>query len=347
MIKKQFDSIDLVKFIAAIFIVLLHSELFSGISDPLHLFIGSGVTRLCVPFFFVASAFFYFRKPVNLENTKHYCSRLLILYLAWFIVSIPKTVYDRFISSEYPLGITVFRFIRSFFVTSTFSGSWFIVSCIFCALLYYWLSKLNNNARLIITVVLCFIVYLWITFTSAYGALVQKSGLSGFYEKYEMLLGKPYTNFLVGIPYFAIGQYFSEQYFDNGSFKISEKASIVGSVLSFIIFMFEVFICNKYALSESTDCYIMLLPFTFCIFPLIVNWDIELKNAKYFRIASTVVFFSHFLFLFITELAEWAIKISIPGFAKFAFALICSLLLTWIMLILQNVKGFKWVKYFY
>ena len=347
MTKKRFDSIDLVKFIAAILIVVLHSDLFLGINDTLHIIVGSGITRLCVPFFFIASAFFYFRKPLTTENTRRYCKRLLILYMVWFLISLPKTIFDRFICSEYSFGITLFRFLRSFFVTSTFSGSWFIISCIFCAVLYLGLSKIKHNASNILTVILCVAVYIWITFTSAYGTFINKFGISEFYDKYEMFFGNPYVSLLVGVPYFGLGKYFADNYNNNGLQKFSKGFCITGSIVTFALFIVEVFICHYYALSKSTDCYIMLLPFIFCFFPLIVNWDVSLKNAKLLRIASTIVFFSHFLFLFVMEFAEWAFKISITNFVKFVFSLLCSLAFAYLVLKFQNKKGFYWLKYLY
>ena len=344
---KKLDSVDLVKFIASILIVVLHSDLFLGINDVLHIAIDCGITRLCVPFFFITSAFFYFRKPLTSKNTKRYCIRLLLLYAVWFVISLPKTIFDRFICSEYSIGITIFRFIRSFFVTSTFSGSWFIISCVFCAVLYYGLSKINNKVSAIITFIICVVVYLWITFTSAYGVFIDKLGLSDFYDKYEMIFGNPFVSFLVGIPYFGLGKFFAENYQKNGLQKFSKGFCLTGSIVILVLFIIEVFICNKNGLSKSTDCYFMLLPFILFFFPLVLKWDVSLKNAKLLRIASTVVFFSHFLFLFATELAEWVFKITIPNFAKFAFAMICSLAFSFIVLKLQEKKGFHWLKYLY
>ena len=347
MVKKQFDSVDLVKFIAAILIVALHSDLFYDVNTTLYIIVCSGIARLCVPFFFVTSAFFYFRKPLTSDNTKRYCKRLLLLYAVWFIISLPKTIFDRFICSNYPFWITLFRFIRSFFVTSTFSGSWFIVSCIFCALFYYLINKLNRKTATALTVIISVAVYCWITFTSAYGNFINKIGISGFYDKYEMLFGNPYVSFLVGIPYFGLGKIFAKKYDENGLQSFSKGFCITGSVIAFALFIVEVFICKRFDLIKSTDCYLMLLPFILCFFPLILNWDISLKNAKLFRIASTILFFSHFLFLFVTEIAEWAFKLTIPGVFKFVFALSCSLAFAFAVLKLQNKKGFKWMRYLY
>jgi len=212
---RNYDSLDLTKFIASICVVALHADALWDFSPMANSLICCGLFRLAVPLFFVISAFFFFGKEVTWEGTKKYIKRLLVLYAAWFIVSIPKTIFDRFICSHYPIGETVFRFVRSFFVTSTFGGSWFIVSCIFSALVYYKLEQLPEKTRKGLTIGISVIVYLWVTFSSAYGKLMTPLGMDGFYEKYELLFASPYCSFLVGIPYFAIGRFFAHNDVDS------------------------------------------------------------------------------------------------------------------------------------
>lgn len=338
---RKYNSIDLVKFCMAIAIVALHASALQDVNPTLNLLVCEGIARLGVPFFFVVSAYFLYSKPVSWETTKRYCKRLLILYAAWFIISIPKTIFDRFICSGYPFGETLFRFVRSFFISSTFSGSWFIVSCIFCALLFYCIEKKLKKTKIII-ISLSIVVYIWVVFSSAYGKLMVPMGMSGFYKTYTLLFSSPYSSFLVGIPYFALGRYYAH---------IPEwnhlKRNWIMSVLCVALLLVEVYFTNKYGLQNSTDCYLMLLPCIVFIFPLILNWNIQIKNSKNLRIASTVIFFSQFIFLFLCEITEWTFKITIPCFGKFVFTIICGLVLSQLLIALSNKKGFYWLRYFY
>lgn len=346
--KKNYDSIDLFKFIFSILIVALHADALYDFSPLANAFVCGGIARLGVPFFFVASAFFFFKKLVTWNNTKKYCKRLLILYAAWFIVSLPKTVFDRFICSDYPLPETIFRFIRSFFVTSTFSGSWFIVSCIWCALLFYLLEKQKTSVRRTIVIALSILVYAWTVFTSAYGNSLENLGLGGFYAKYTLLFGSPYCSFIVGIPYFAIGRYFavkdSKKQEGEGS---KRPIAYAGLAACLALLLTEVRFTNARGLTASTDCYIMLLPTTVFLFMIIKDLGLEIKRAKLLRVASTILFFSQFILLFTCELAEWAFKIMIPNIGKFLFAALFGLFLTWLILKLQDKKGFGWLRRFY
>lgn len=342
--EKRFDSIDIAKFIAAIFVVAIHSNPLIEISPLLDFIVCNGIARLAVPFFFITSAYFFFSNGCS--GGPRYCNRLLILYLLWFIVSLPKTIFDRFVCSEYSLGETIFRFIRSFFVTSTFSGSWFIVSCIFCALLFSKLEQLEDQNRTVITIVISAVSYFWCVFTSEFGNCFDNLGISGFYKIYELIFSKPYCSIIVGIPYFAIGRYFakhSQQIID----KASNKKRLLSLVPLLIFLLAEVYISYAYNLGLSSDCYLFLLPCITVIFPLILSVDIHISNARLLRISSTIIFFSQFMSLYVCEFIEWYFKIQIINLCKFLFAVAFGLFLTWIILKLQNKKGFGWLKYFY
>ncbi|MBR4750825.1 MAG: acyltransferase family protein [Thermoguttaceae bacterium] len=343
--KQNYDSIDLIKFIACIFIVALHANALYDINTVLNVIVCEGIARLGVPFFFTASAFFFFRKPLIWEGTRKYCKRLLTLYMAWFIVSIPKTIFDRFVCSPYPLGETIFRFIRSFFVTSTFSGSWFIASCVFCALFFYLLEKLDDRKRRVVTIALSAIIYFWITFTSAYGRLIGPLGLSIFYAGYELILANPYCSIIVGIPYFALGRYYASRAEGGYYSKVHLFGLLAG--ISLALLLSEVYLVNAHGLAKSTDCYFMLLPCIFFLFPVILHCNIKLKRPIFLRIASTVIFFSQFWLLFFCEFVEWAVKVTIPWLLKFGFALLGGILLTLFILRCQEKKWFHWLRYLY
>ncbi len=87
---KNLASVDLFKLIAAIMVVAMHSHAFIQNAN-----LDYWLTCLCrigVPFFFVVGSYFYFKsnKPIS-----KYIKRLLILYIAWFIIEIPL-IYEQF-----------------------------------------------------------------------------------------------------------------------------------------------------------------------------------------------------------------------------------------------------------
>lgn len=81
--KKYYTEIDLIKLLAAIGIVAIHTNL------PFFDVIG----RLGVPFFAIVSSFFFFRKWLSVANKKDmlnkYLRRITYLYLLWQLIYIP------------------------------------------------------------------------------------------------------------------------------------------------------------------------------------------------------------------------------------------------------------------
>lgn len=48
----KYNSIDILKFIASFFVVMIHVSMFSDVNPYLNLFITHGVARLAVPLYF-------------------------------------------------------------------------------------------------------------------------------------------------------------------------------------------------------------------------------------------------------------------------------------------------------
>ena len=76
---KQYKSLDLVKFICAILIIVLHTAPFGSYSKMLTFGFRNIVTVIAVPFFFLTSGFLAFKKIDRLDsgNRKSYIFKYL------------------------------------------------------------------------------------------------------------------------------------------------------------------------------------------------------------------------------------------------------------------------------
>ena len=209
-LQKNYDSIDIMKFIASIAIVAIHADALYDIDVNLNHFICHGLFRIAVPLFFFASAYFFFKKDLNEKNIYNFCKRLAVLYIYWFIITLPITVFNRFYCSKYSFSVTLFRFLRGFIFSSTFGGSWYLMSCFFCGILFYYLNKIKyNQLKLTIIVIISVYSYFLPVLCSTYGTVINNfSELQKIYKIYEMFFAKPYNSIIVGIPYFAIMFYY-------------------------------------------------------------------------------------------------------------------------------------------
>ena len=347
----KYNSIDIFKFIASFFVVIIHISLFNDVNPYLNLFTVHGVSRLAVPMFFLSSAFFFYKKFLSLDEALqkqaliNYTKRMLLLYFCWFIICLPKTIYERFIYNGKPFFENFLMFIKSFFLTSTFSGSWFLVSCVFSAWFVFFISNLEfkkprkAESILIVVSVVC---YLFCIITSAYGNVFFKIGIGNLYENLVFYFTKPYTSILVGIPYFALGRYIAKK--DPHLTSVDKVLCAVSLALFFV----EIFITHKLQLQRSSDCYLMLLPCSYLLFVLIKDIKIDLNfNPVLLRNTSTIVFFSHFIWIFIIDICEKIFVLSVNTIFRFLIVSVLCLLTAGIFVKLSKYKIFSWLKFFY
>ena len=83
---KTYPMLDLMKLFCAILVVGIHTEPFGSVDLLDKMF--AVVTRIAVPFFFVTSAFFYFKKPITVQGYAQFAKRLASLYISWVLIYI-------------------------------------------------------------------------------------------------------------------------------------------------------------------------------------------------------------------------------------------------------------------
>ena len=88
--KVNYQNLDILKYISAILIMILHLRPFINFSDQLDLAFNNIITRICVPIFFIITGYFVAKKENNNENyIKDYIKKTIPLYLVWSLLYIP------------------------------------------------------------------------------------------------------------------------------------------------------------------------------------------------------------------------------------------------------------------
>ena len=160
LLKHYYPRLDLLKFLCCVGIVSIHTKPYfycdATISGMMQ-FLGG----LCVPLFFMVSAFLCWSKitfdfKTDSRVLKRFVLRLFILYIAWSILILPSWFvgfYHRY-PEDWLLWLPV-----KVFVTGAPHGSWFIMSLIYGTLICYVLNKYLGK---IVTTILCFTVTFYI-----------------------------------------------------------------------------------------------------------------------------------------------------------------------------------------
>jgi serine/alanine racemase len=102
--KKQYYCVDLFKFICALMVVAIHIAPLSSYSTLINYGIQNYLARVAVPFFFVASGYFLFRKTSyeNFDKTipLAYAKRIFRLYVIWTVIYFPRVLRNSILRDE-------------------------------------------------------------------------------------------------------------------------------------------------------------------------------------------------------------------------------------------------------
>jgi len=332
--KNTFDGIDIAKLIASIFIFAMHC---GALSDYNHAgFIWELLSRWGVPFFFVASSFFLFGKGGNgnIDKTalQKYIKRIAILYLFWLIINIPNVYFV----SKYRNGVldpvSWYNFLKGAVLSSTFTGSWYLVSSIFSAVVIFLLcKKLKTKTVLIVTA----IPFLFCVFSSVYRGVLPKDVT----DVLSFLLFS--TNIFCGLFYFALGKFICEN--KEKLTKIFNKTvSAICFFIFYAVFILEIYFAVKSGYLGSTDVGFSTPIIAFFLFLFCLQTKIKIKHGPILRKISTVIYCSQGNLLLLDGLFG---EMGVPSLVAFLIVFLFAMILFAILYLFQKKTEWKWVRY--
>lgn len=155
---KQYNGVDILKFVMALIVVMIHVKPNIHSNELFVLF--KPLTMVAVPVFFVISSVLIFNKLNNGNNGAllKYCKRIGILYLCWLIIdSWFVFTHKSYFTEGWIRGFL--DFIKDVFFATTFPGSWFLSASVIGVVLVYYMSQKVNS---FIVFLLCLLMYLYV-----------------------------------------------------------------------------------------------------------------------------------------------------------------------------------------
>lgn len=340
---KNGNKFDILKLILAILIVCIHSTKAGMILRP--------VFRLAVPLFFMISSYLFFLKQSTLtsrhercEGFRKYAKRILKLYLFWFVLLLPFTIYYRewYIDFGFEKLTSI---VKSFFFGSTFIASWFLMASLIGVAIVWLLSlwKVKNIWIIVIGIV----TYLFCCFVSNYNSLM--TNFPRFIEVYNGYTSKftlPFNSFPCSILFVGIGKLLAEN-----QFAPYNKKLFVFLLFSFLGLYIEFFFTKHYCKVYFDDCYFMLPAVCICIFMLIGQsrpCEIGL-NTKKLRSYSTIIYCCHGTLLSWQHIILQDMGIKEPDdiavLLMFLIAIAVPIALAELFLFLERHRHLRWLRY--
>ena len=311
-------AIDVTKLIMAFMVVAIHTEPF-GFSFWLDKSFGI-LTRLCVPFFFVASSYFFFLKN---GSALHYVKRLFLLYLIWSVIYLPFDILSLSMMS-------VSEILMKYFWIGNDHALWYLCGSIIGFVIVYFLSRFFNH-KLILGISLVFLVIG--TLKSTYAPLLE----SIFSIAVSDALGSR-NGLFYAFPYYAMGLYIAKA---DTPYERSKMKHINGIIISLILLVIESFTLVYLFGAEKTVLWLSVFPLTYYFFVFVksIKCSISQQTSMICRKLSTVIYVTHCLFIYLFPgLLYWR---------SFIVVLLISAIIGFLIVLLSRKRGFKWLSYIF
>lgn len=307
--KMYYQNLDILKYISAILIIILHLRPFIHFSDQLDLAFNNIITRICVPIFFIITGYFVAKKEINKENyIKDYIKRMIPLYLVWSLLYLPVIIgtiiqylpaineYLANINISFPLLIVLSIILLPIIVlialcyAGIYYHLWYFPAIIFSLLiLEKWKKKFDIKYLLLVS----FILLLFGATETYYGVLPLsiKELLSYYYNIFFTT-----RNFLFfGLFYVVLG------YFMGTKEKIYSKYCFAKFIISIFLLIFEVILLHDTDRLNS-NILISCVPLTYYLFISTVYITNDIKIRFQFGNFSKYYYLIHPMIIFIVSL---------------------------------------------
>lgn len=326
--KKQYGLLDIVKFIMALLVVTIHRP----IGDQSNFLIFEEVNVLAsmaVPFFFATSSFLFFTKANRTDDKisvlEAYVFRLFRLLATWTVMYIPSDIYRQKIYFHNTWAQTFSEILK-------FSSHlWFLPALAISMICVYYGTRKNPKITGIISCVL-----LIFSFFAGFNKFYLNNCTTIVYILFE------------GIPYVFLGYCIANQP-ERIKLKPSVALFALFLALSFIEGFIEFRFLSNTFFGISRICY---LPTIYFLIEICLN--VKTKKRKIYvilRKSSTIIYLSH---LIIYQEMLWLIFYVLgigdlysypPARLGMTFAYVAIGCI--IILLLENKKGFRWLKKLY
>lgn len=289
--KKSYHAVDLIKYICAILVIMVHTAPLSPYSETANWYLMTIMGRFVVPFFFISTGYF------TCKNTqihgdgyfRRYIFSLIKSYLIWSIIYLPCGIHYIAIEYEIPFYLYPIALLFALVYVGTYFHLWYIPALILALLLVHWFMKHFKKRYLLTLSFLCFLIGAMETY---YG-FIHIPLLVDLIDRYIAIFFTTRNGLFFGFFYVAWGYFIAQK---DTWLKHVHHYRILMSVF-FLLMIIEAYIIRN---SNNLDSNILLMaaPFTICLF--LYAKDIDLTwNLPYhkFRVYASLYYFAHAYFL--------------------------------------------------
>ncbi len=313
--KLSYENLDILKYISAILIIILHLRPFINYSNELDLAFNNIITRICVPIFFLITGYFVAKKEKdNKDYISNYIKKLIPLYLVWSAIYIPVLLgtiikyippicsYISTLNIPIPLLITLIiiliplALLIALVYTGVYYHLWYFPATILSLLvLKKWKKKFNIKYLLGISFIL-----LLFGATETYWGVIPKSiqQLLSYYYKIFFTT----RNFLFfGLFYVVFGYYIGSKE------ELYSKYCFEKFIISIFLLIFEAILLHDIDRLNS-NILLSCIPLVYYLFISTIYLSKKINNTKNIRNYSKYYYLIHPSVIFILSIINIKFK---------------------------------------
>lgn len=322
----NYNGVDLLKFICAILVFMVHVPLFPGepseLQDRIIFWIQNYICRLAVPFYFVCSGYFLFCKmplyEVDTDRIRNYCFKILRLLGIWTVLLFAgKTVH-----------------------------LWYLRGTVIAIVMLSLCLQLRLRLP-VVWALACVLFAIGLLGDSYYGLTADWSDhivIKLISKSYGLFFNTTRNGVFMGFIFILMGATLATH-----PVSLSPRTALVGLALSMLCLFVEVFLLQSHNIPIDHNMYIFQLPAVFFLFSLAVG--VALKDHPIYRqlrdigtlLYFTHVMIDHFVSIAVSILGN-TFGIDIRSF-QFILSLLFSLLLAVCIESLSHREHFKWLRW--
>lgn len=324
----NYNGIDLIKFICSILVFVIHIPPLQNETFDLANYFNYGLQhylcRIAVPFYFVVSGFFLFRKMdvYNLKPDviKKYCFNVLKIMCIWLVLLNTADITHHL-----------------WYLGSSVVAIALVSICFYKQLKISWICVLS-----------C-VLYIAGLFGDSYYGIIEPVISNGLLEIFTnvfgFFMGSTRNGIFMGFVFVLIGAIFSQY-----EIKLKLFTCAIGFVLSMFGLLGEFFLLSYFDIPKDYNMYLFLVPTTIFLFLFAKN--LKLKDSSIYKKIRVIGFIIYLTHLLVNKLVVWFmgyidkyLNINLFDF-EFLITLVLSILIAVLVEWLSCKNKFKWIRIF-
>ena len=314
MREKTYSGIDYFRIIAAFLVVAIHTSPLASIDNTADFILTQVIARVAVPFFFMTSGFFLFRRTEDEgKRLAVFLKKMIMLYVIAVLLYLPLNLYHGVPEERTYLP----NLLKNIFFHGTYLHLWYLPVAIFgAAISWVLLRSLKEKGALAIGLIL-YIVGLF--GDSYYGFAAKIPAFQAFYQAVFTFFSYTRNGLFFAPVFFILGALAAKR-----QKRYELKTCMAGLWISLALMIAEGLLLRGLMVQRHDSMYIMLLPCMIFLFQSLLMWNG--RSAKGLRNISATVYIIHpmmialvYKFAAVTNL-QWLGHNSVARFSAVALA---------------------------